>query len=212
MIEESSSKRYEAYRKIKDFILNHRLSPGQKLVYRDLEDKLKMTQTPIISGLAMLEQDGFVISKKNRGFYVSEVDARQAQSIFQLREKLEYIVIEWAIARHESTDLRKLKGKLSNYLNYGSPVYDNARRSLDTEFHLEIARMAKNDYLLEIMKQFYESIYFSINLVYLTPLIQIFKEEHKMLLDVIAKKDLKRAKSIVKDHNQRARDCLSSMI
>ena len=70
MEQQEQSKNHEAYEKIKDLILNRQFSPGQKLIYRDLQEILFMTKTPIVSALMMLERDGFVAYRKNRGFHV----------------------------------------------------------------------------------------------------------------------------------------------
>lgn len=75
MEETETNKNIEAYQSIKQLIVNQRLSPGQKLIYRDLEEILGMSKTLIINGLMRLEQEGFVVSKKNRGFFMKEVSA-----------------------------------------------------------------------------------------------------------------------------------------
>lgn len=205
------SKNYEAYEKIKSFILNRQLSPGQKLIYRDLEEKIGMTKTPIINGLIMLEKEGFVIAKKNRGFYVSEINANEAEQIFDLREKLENLAIEYAISNYYSTDIEILKKKLKVYDAYPSLIYDNKRLFLDTDFHLQIAKMGKNPFFYEIIKQFYENIYFKLNAAYLTPGIKRFKKEHNILFEAIRKKDLRLAKRILRDHNGLGKELFCSM-
>jgi DNA-binding GntR family transcriptional regulator len=208
---EELSKRLDAYSKIKNLILNHELSPGQKLICRDLEDKLKMTKTPIISGLSMLEQDGFVISKKNCGFYVTQIDIGKAETIFKVRESLEIVVLQYALEEHTKGEIALLRGKLNAYQKYVSPIYDNTRRDLDTAFHLQIAEMTKNSFLFSIMKQFYENIYFSINVIYLTPLIDTFRKQHNMIFEALRKRDTTAAHAILKEHNRIAGECLASM-
>ena len=84
-------KHLEAYNAIKQLIAGRKLVPGQKLTLRDLEETLGMSKTPIINSLMMLEQEGLVTSKQNRGFYMKEVTAEEAEQIYDLREKLEAI-------------------------------------------------------------------------------------------------------------------------
>ncbi len=199
------SKKYDAYEKIKSLILAHQLIPGQKLVYRDLEEKIGMTKTPIISGLNMLEKEGFVVNKTNRGFYISEIDVYEVEQIFDLREKLENLAIKYAIANYTNKDLLILKKKLEGYNAYRSVVYDNKRLYLDTEFQFQIAKMSKNLFFFEIMKQFYEKIYFRLKFVYLTPHIGQFKKEHGMLLKALEERNLRNARKILKNHNRACR-------
>jgi len=205
------SKKYEAYEKVKSLILNHQLSPGQKLIYRDLEEKIGMTKTPIINGLIMLEKEGFVIAKKNRGFYCSEINSGEAKQIFDLREKLENLAVEYAVGNYIKEDLEILKRKLKEYDAYPSLIYDNKRLFLDTGFHLQIAMMGKNPFLFEILKQFYENVYFKLDVAYLTPGIKKFKKEHNILFEAIKKKDLRLAKRILRDHNRLGKEFFCSM-
>ena len=107
------SKNLEAYNAIKELVAGHKLSPGQKLIYRDLEEELGMSKTPIINGLVRLEQEGFVVSKKNRGFFIKKFSAEEAKQIYDLREKLEDISIDYAIKNHNSKDLKILEEKLA---------------------------------------------------------------------------------------------------
>jgi len=199
------SKNLEAYNAIKELVAGHKLSPGQKLIYRDLEEELGMSKTPIINGLVRLEQEGFVVSKKNRGFFIKKFSAEEAKQIYDLREKLEEISIDYAIKNHNDKDLKILEEKLNLYNNYSAPMYDRKRLELDTEFHMQIAKMGKNDFFTSMIKQFYENIYFSLNVVYLTSYVDNFKEEHKLIFNTIKQRDLKEVKKILRFHTRAAR-------
>jgi DNA-binding GntR family transcriptional regulator len=202
------SKHQEAYHAIKNLIAEHKLIPGQKLILRDLEETLRMSKTPIINSLIMLEQEGLVESKANRGFFMKEVSVEMAEQIYDLREKLEAISVDYAIANHEPADLAILRDKLESYKNYEAPVYDRQRMQYDTDFHLQIAIIGKNAFFTDMVKQFYENIYFTLNVVYLTPYVVNFKAEHDIVFEAIKNKDLKTAKKALAAHTRAARKLL----
>ena len=202
------SKNLKAYNAIKELVAGRKLYPGQKLIYRDLEEVLGMSKTPIINGLVRLEQEGLVVSKRNRGFFMREVSAREAEQIYDLREKLEEISISYAIKNHNRNDLDILKKKLNHYNNYSSHIYDRKRLGLDTEFHMQIAKMGKNEFFTSMIKQFYENIYFTLNVVYLSSYIKSFKEEHELVFTAIKKRNLKEAKKVLRLHTRAARKLL----
>lgn len=202
------SKNLKAYNAIKELVAGRKLSPGQKLIYRDLEEALGMSKTPIINGLVRLEQEGLVVSKRNRGFFMREVSAREAEQIYDLREKLEEISISYAIKNHDRDDLKILKKKLNHYNNYSAHIYDRKRLELDTEFHMQIAKMGKNKFFTSMIKQFYENIYFTLNVVYLSSYIDSFKEEHELVFTAIKERNLKEAKKILRLHTRAARKLL----
>jgi len=204
MEETETNKNMEAYQSIKQLIVNQRLSPGQKLIYRDLEEILGMSKTPIINGLMRLEQEGFVVSKKNRGFFMKEVSAGEAEQIFDLRERLEVISIEYAVKHRSVEDLSRLKERITLYQNHQEPIYDRKRWELDTAIHMQIAVMSKNDYFISMIKTFYDSIYFILNVVHLTPHIDHFNDEHWLLYNSIEDRDIMKATEVIKSHIQAA--------
>ena len=63
-----------AYQSIQGLILSGKYTPGQRLIYANLEKVLGISKTPIISALSRLEQKGFVNYIKNRGYYVTRND------------------------------------------------------------------------------------------------------------------------------------------
>lgn len=199
------SKNVQAYNALKKLVADHKLSPGQKLLYRDLEEELGMSKTPIINGLIRLEQEGFVVSKKNRGFFIKNFSAEEAEQIYDLREKLEEIAVDFAIKNYSNKDLKILEDKLNLYNDYSAPIYDRKRWELDTDFHVQIATMGKNDLFTSMVKQFYENIYFSLNVVYLTSYVDNFRDEHKRIYDAIRQRKQKEAKKVLKLHFLAAR-------
>ena len=190
----------EAYEAIRELIRSKKLVPGQKIIYRDLEEKLGMSKTPIINGLTRLEEEGLVVSKKNRGFYIKEESSLEAGQIFDLREKLEEISLEFAIANYNAEELKLLRKKMIAYHKYVTPIYDRKKLELDTDFHKQIAEMGGNQYFAEMIGRFYENVFFKLNLSYFLPYVKEFSEEHEKLYEAIKARKLKEAKKVIRQH------------
>jgi DNA-binding GntR family transcriptional regulator len=71
-----------AFKSIKEMIFNYQLIPGQNFDYIQLAERLNMSKTPIINGLHRLEQEEFVVSVPNRGFFVKEMDIKEVNELF----------------------------------------------------------------------------------------------------------------------------------
>lgn len=199
-----ASKALQAYEGIKGLVAAKRLHPGQKLLYRELERELGMSKTPIINGLMMLEQEGLVLSEKNRGFFMRPVSAAEAGQIYGLREKLEEISIEYAIRNHQPEDLKVLAERVRQYSTYASPLYDRKRLDLDTAIHMQIARMGRNEFFTAMIERFYQSIYFRLNVAVLGASVEKFADDHERLLAAIRRKSLAGAKRILRSHTRAA--------
>jgi DNA-binding GntR family transcriptional regulator len=195
----------EAYEAIKELIRGKKLVPGQKIIYRDLEEMLGMSKTPIINGLVRLEEEGLVVSKKNRGFYIKEESLLEAGQIFDLREKLEQISLEFAIANYSKQGLAILKEKMIAYHEYETPIYDRKKLELDTDFHQQIAKMGGNQYFAKMICRFYESVFFNLNLSYFLPYTKEFSVQHELLYEAVKNKNLEEAKTILLRHFRAAR-------
>ena len=135
---------------------------------------------------------------------MKEVSAMEAEQIFDLRERLEVISIEYAAKHRSIEDLSMLKKKVTLYQDHQEPIYDRKRWELDTAIHMQIAIMSKNDYFISMIKTFYDSIYFILNVVHLTPHIDHFNEEHWLLYNYIEDKDIIKATEVIRSHIQAA--------
>ncbi len=206
------SKNYQACKAIKDLIFGGELFPGQKIIYRDLEERLKMSKTPIINALMMLERDNLVVSERNRGFYIRVVKKKEAKQVYELRQILEDIAIESAIKHYDKSDLKELKKRLEAYDRYQSVVYDQNRWVLDCAFHLQIAVMGKNPFFAMMIEQFYENIYFMLPVIFLNPSVEHFKKDHECLYEAIKDRRLEPAKKIARGHTDEAIDLLLKVI
>ncbi|MBU2497705.1 MAG: GntR family transcriptional regulator [Proteobacteria bacterium] len=198
---------HEAYRKIKQMIFEQKLAPGQKLVYEDLGKLLHMSRTPIINALNRLEQDGFVASETFRGFYVKPIDLQEVWDAFGVREALEAYAVEQAIKMADADDMALLEEKLRDHENYMPHYYTRKKFLMDSEFHLQIADMAKNTVLKYLLKRNFEHIFLRARLDNYDPKrMPVSAQEHRRLFERVKKKDIMGSVEMVRTHVQRARD------
>jgi DNA-binding GntR family transcriptional regulator len=202
----------QAYSGIKKLMFGHKLSPSQKIIYKDLEEALDMSRTPITTALVRLEEEGLVISKKNRGYYVRELKADEVEQMYDLRGKMEEIAIDYAIDHYRKDAILELKKVLDEYLSYTTQFYDATRFKLDIAFHIQIARMGRNEFLVKMLQSFYESAWSGLHIAFFSPLITQFNQDHKEIYQAIKMKDRKNAKQIIKQHEEAAKKAAISAV
>jgi len=204
------SKEEQAYLEIKKSIMARKFVPGQKIIFRDLEEKRGMSKTPITSALARLEQEGFLFSEHNRGYYVRELSKDEIKQLYRLRIGLEEIAVEFAVEHYTEDSFAVLTSILEAYLAHDCSYYDAKRLQLDLEFHLQIARMGGNKYLIQFLTQIYERARIGLVPVFMTPLIPRFKEEHSQIVKAIKKRDAQLAKKLIRAHESVTIEVLNS--
>jgi DNA-binding GntR family transcriptional regulator len=189
-----------ATEKIKELILRGKLSPGQKLLYSDLERTLNMSKTPIISALNRLESEGYVYLKKNAGYYITEVNLDEIVQVFQAREILELANLNNVMKNYTASDFQKLEKIHKEYTNYTPNFFDRKKALLNAKFHIQIARMGKNGFLVKYIEHIYEWIDLRIRFSALpVSRIQEGTIEHGKILEAIRVRDLTKTKQLLKN-------------
>lgn len=92
-----------------------------------------------------------------------------------LRERLEEIAPDYALAKGTPKSLDCLKSALDAYISSNAQVYDAKRFKRDAEFHTAIARLGGTSILVNALAQFYLTAWVSVNVIVFTPFIGRFK-------------------------------------
>jgi len=197
----------EAYLKIKQMIFQQRVAPGQRLIYQDLCELLKMSRTPIINALIRLEQEGFLVSQAHRGFCVKPIDLKEAWDLFGVREALEVYAVELAINRIEDTSIETFEEKFRNHQEYMPNFYDRRKFRLDAEFHIQISIIAGNQALEKLLRTNLEHVYLRYKLQdYSLERMADAIKEHRSMINRICARDIKGAVELMRIHVRSARD------
>src|SRR5512146_1047838 len=86
-----------AYDRLRAWILDGTLAPGEPLRDEALAEALGMSRTPIRDALHRLEEDGLVFTAATRRTYVSEVTIKQAREIYPILGALEAVAVRLAL-------------------------------------------------------------------------------------------------------------------
>ena len=206
----------EAYRFIKRLMLQQKLFPGQKLLYRDLIQRLGMSKTPIVNALNRLEQEGFVIAEPNIGYTVKPIDVKEIFDSYEVREALEVKAVRQAMKNAKPDQMAVLEDKLRIFEGYLPHKYDKKKLVLDCDFHLQIAAMSGNEVLKYLLRRNFEHIILRTKLDNYDPGRMITTaEDHRRLLESMKIKDVPQCVDRIEKHIRRSRDyvihCLMEM-
>jgi DNA-binding GntR family transcriptional regulator len=209
MIDDSKNLMEKAYLQIKNMIFQQRIGPGQKLIYRDLSERLSMSKTPIMFALGRLEYEGFVELVPNVGYFVKEIDVQEFEDLFDLREAMEVHAITLAIDRQTPEDLKNLIKKIEQHGEYMPPFYDRKKLVLDAEVHLQVALMSKNRVLVKQLHQVFEHIYLRYRVERMHPTrLSIASEEHRQIDELIRKRNYVAAEKTIREHIRAAKEAM----
>jgi DNA-binding GntR family transcriptional regulator len=130
------------YAAVKRRIVLNELRPGVVLTELALAADLGCSQGPVREALMRLQEDGLVLRKGHRGTVVTPLNPDEAEEILALRRRIEIRAAPRAAGAVDAAALERLY-RLRALMRAAADAGDEYRLiELDTEFHLEIFRLA----------------------------------------------------------------------
>lgn len=206
-----------AFEGIRRMLFNNEITPGQKISYRLVADRLGMSLTPVIQALKRLEYQGLVRHEPNRGYFIEPISLREIEEIYEVREALEISLLPETLRLLDREGILKLRLIVDK--NISDPQADNLNERLvrDREFHLTLASLSGRKIQQQILRNLYDLLY----LKYRGSLLFVASRktvgsEHQNIFQSIVSKDLDRAQKALHDHFTRIKGkalaALSQMI
>ncbi|HEY6133764.1 MAG TPA: GntR family transcriptional regulator [Rubrivivax sp.] len=198
----------QIYERILAAITEHRLPPGTQLIEDRLAKVFNVSRTKIREAAGRLVHDRIAINIPNRGAFIASPTADEAREVFAARRLIEpglmRLVVQHATARQIAA-LRAHVRKETAARTGGKP---HAIIPLSGEFHLLVAAIAGNSFLLRTMKEL-ESLTCLIIRLYDTaggPVCAY--DDHVGLVDAIVARDADKAAALMLHHLQHVEQSL----
>ena len=189
------------YIHIKTMMYNQELVPGQKLILRDLAQRLQVSTTPLLQALHRLQSAKLVRYEKNKGFFVAEITETEARELYQAREAFELFLVPSICDKVTKAGIRGIRKPFRDQADITKPNYPRKLMLADAEFHLTIARLSGNRVIVELLESVLERIYLKYRADYLSEdRIAFSVKQHRKILDAFSEKNSAEVKQLLRDH------------
>jgi DNA-binding GntR family transcriptional regulator len=191
----------KAYQGIRQMLFHNEIVPGQKIAYRDLAERLGMSQTPVIQALKWLEFQGLVRHEHHRGYYTEPISIQEVEEIYDFREQIELALLPRTMKRLDSLAIKKLETALNAHLKASREIYLHDRLLRDMEFHLTLAALSGNRVQHQSLRLLFDLLYLKYggNILFSTSMDQA-DTAHKELFNHICENNLEGAKTVLSRH------------
>ena len=189
--------------RLRDQILINQLKPGERLIADDLALSFGVSRSMIREALLLLATEGFINIVPRKGTFVTQMSAKQANDLFEVRLLLEGQVASLAAERRTAENLRDLRETADFGLAAALAGNVDQLPALNTRFHNLLADTADNDYLTETLSRLSNIIQW----VYSRRIIERSTDswkEHLRIVDAIERMDPNAAKAAAHEHITRA--------
>ncbi|MBB5391541.1 MULTISPECIES: GntR family transcriptional regulator [unclassified Herbaspirillum] len=174
------------YERILGAIMEHRLTPGTKLVEEKLASIFGVNRTRVREVLARLSHEGLITTIPNRGAFVASPTPDEARAIFAARRLLEPALLRHLCEHTQPTHIAQLREHVAQEARARE---NNDRRAiirLSGEFHIRIADMVENPVMSKMMREL-ASLTCLIIVLYDSPTVPACThDEHGQIIDAIA--------------------------
>lgn len=192
----------KAYFVLKKAIIELKLNPGTLLLEEELSEQMGVSRTPIHSALNKLAHEGLVNILKGKGSVVAPLTVVELQNLFTVRKALECLAVRLCVEEAGSDELREI----SYLLQWQKETFSGEKVDIinflqsDTEFHLLLAKIANNAYLLGQLKMTLEMSRRYVTAYTADNLPPIVLEEHRAIYEHIKARQTERAVAMVESH------------
>lgn len=203
------------YASIKRMILAGQVGPGYKLVHEDLAGILQVSRTPVREALERLYQEGFVTRLPRRGFYVTGITRDEAFGLYGTREALELFALQVTLERGPlpGSSIDRLWPYVRKYEELAKVQALTERIVADALFHLELADLSGNRYLVRLLAQTFERLALKRRHEgYRSARSKAAKAEHVRLMEALTRYDKPAARRVLRKHILSARDALLAQL
>lgn len=133
------------YEKLKDAVVAGVIPAGAKLSELDLSKQFDVSRTPVREAIRQLAETGLVTLEPRRGAFVLLPTAKDISDLYEIRLALESVSVRNLCASPPADELYAAR----NDFDAVSNDWDGRKfMQMDAEFHSQLARLAKNKYLV----------------------------------------------------------------
>lgn len=143
LLPDRSNAVYEGLRRA---IIEQALLPGDKLPEDAIGEQFGVSRTLVRSSLTRLASEGLVEQKRNKGASVASPSLSSARDIFDVRRKLEELVVQLLAGRIKGDDAKRLRDHIDRERTAHAQDGPESIR-LAGEFHILLAEMTGNTLL-----------------------------------------------------------------
>lgn len=197
--------RETVYQQLKHAVLTGAFNSGERLLERDIAEKLQVSRTPVREALQRLEAEGLLEALPKQGLAVKEYSDDDIREIYMIREALECLAAEFAAINATDSDISLLDAlveEMDQLDNDADPVRITEVHRCFSEAYNRASHMPTLVHLIESLKDQvmrFRSVSLS------TPERRMeTRKEHKELLEALRRRDPERASALTHVHIRNA--------
>ncbi|MFC7789083.1 GntR family transcriptional regulator [Microbacterium sp. MAHUQ-60] len=191
-------------------IISGQHPPGTRIRQEDLAAEFGASRVPVREAIRQLEFEGLLTVVANAGAWVSSLTLAECEEVYQMRERLEPLLLRYSAAALDTADLDHLADLAERISRAGDDTEEFL--ALDREFHLFSYARAQTTQLEQLIHKLwnttapYRRAYVA---SWQSTSRSIAHEEHHLMVEALRDGDVEEAEHVLAGHIRRTRRQLS---
>ncbi|MCA9859277.1 MAG: GntR family transcriptional regulator [Thermomicrobiales bacterium] len=190
-----------ATNQIRQWILDGKLAPGERLHQDQLAEALNVSRMPVREAIRQLASEGLVTVVAHRGAFVASLDPEEIRELYRVRSALECLAVRYSVPKITDETVQELGRLLADMRAVESENKEEETIELDRRFHDLLMEPANMGYLQGLIRQSRQkSEAFRRAHTYIPGRSHISNQEHRQILDAVSRRAAPLAEQLVEEH------------
>ncbi|MBW1731371.1 MAG: GntR family transcriptional regulator [Deltaproteobacteria bacterium] len=184
-------------------IFTGKLKPGQQIKEQEVAESLGVSRPPIREALKILEAEGLITRRPNKGAFVTEIDEKDIWEIYTLKTTLYGLGTRLAFDRLTDSIMRKLDSIISKMKDCidSEPPDISKYQNLNEQFHNMLLDAAGHGRLKKMASTLHNQVKrFSYRSLAERSHLERSYAYHKAILEAIKKGEREKAAQLTEEH------------
>ena len=186
---------------LREAILKGDFTPGERLMEKQLAERMGVSRTPIREAIRKLELEGLVVMIPRKGAEVASITGKDISDVLEVRATLEGLAVKLASKKMTMEELKVLEAVNNEFRK--AAVEKNVKTLIekDVEFHDIIFNSSNNEKLIHIINNLREQIYrFRVEYIYKMTSYDALVIEHDEIVKAMMNRKGIEASDIAREH------------
>ena len=134
--------------RLRDAVANGEFQPGQQLTEATLAASFGVSRGPLREAMQRLTQEGLLVSHRNRGLFVMELDEPTIRDIYLARGAIERTAVRQAVELGAGAEAETLIEVVEEMRDYENRPTHPAVSALDMRFHEQLVALSRSPRLI----------------------------------------------------------------
>ena len=189
------------------------LRPGQRVLQEDIAASMGVSVAPVREALRVLEQEGQVTYQPRRGYFVTELHARDLEEIYDLRQVLEERAARRSVPTLDPDALDRIAAAARDCVAAAEAGDVAAELEANRRFHFSLLESPDQVHALRLIRLLWDSTEAYRALYYNSPEERrAAADAHEAILESARRRDADTLVAQLDAHRSRALEVLTSIL